>query len=195
MNLYSSEDQVEDIKQGQEYQWYGAVPNLIPSVTFQTRVRDESLGGDNPYRWEEVNTWDIFASRKVLVFSLPGAFTPTCSTMQLPQFERLAGKFYEKGIEAIYCISVNDAFVMNAWAKQQGLKEVNVLPDGNGKFTEDMGMLVSKQNLGFGNRSWRYAMVVDNGRITDFFMEAGKEDDHELDPYAYTNPNYILGQI
>jgi thioredoxin-dependent peroxiredoxin len=171
------------------------LPSHIPSGLFKTRVRDERVGGDNPYRWEDVSTWDIFASRRVLVFSLPGAFTPTCDTMQLPTFERLANKFYEKEIDAIYCISVNDAFVMNKWAESQNLQSVSVLPDGNGIFTEGMEMLVEKENLGFGKRSWRYAAVVDNGRITDWFIEEGKEDNCKDDPYVYTCPHFILSKL
>ena len=107
----------------------------VPNVTFHTRVRDEKLGGDNPYRWEDVTTDQIFKGRRVLIFSLPGAFTPTCSTYQLPDFEKLHGEFVAKGIEDIYCVSVNDSFVMNAWAKAQGIEKVKVIPDGSGDFT------------------------------------------------------------
>ena len=184
-----------------EYEMYAetsgwrTLPSHVPSVVFKTRVRDERVGGDNPYRWENLSTWDIFASRRVLVFSLPGAFTPTCDTMQLPEFERLADEFYSKEIDAIYCISVNDAFVMNKWAESQSLLGVRVLPDGNGIFTEGMEMLVDKENLGFGKRSWRYAAVVDNGRITDWFVEEGKDHNCEDDPYLYTNPQFILSKL
>lgn len=184
-----------------EYEMYAdpsgwrALPTHVPSGVFKTRVRDERVGGDNPYRWEDVSTWDIFASRRVLVFSLPGAFTPTCDTMQLPEFERLANEFYSKEIDAIYCISVNDAFVMNKWAESQNLLGVRVLPDGNGTFTEGMEMLVDKENLGFGKRSWRYAAVVDNGRITDWFIEESKDHNCEDDPYLYTDPNFILSKL
>ena len=172
-----------------------ALPSHVPSVVFKTRVRDESIGGDNPYRWQDVSTWDLFAGKKVVLFSLPGAFTPTCSTFQLPDFEKLAPDFYAKGFDEIYCVSVNDAFVMNKWAKENNLEYVQVIPDGNAKFTEEMQMLVDKENLGFGRRSWRYACVVDNGRITDWFIEEGKEDDCPLDPYMYTNPSYILDAV
>jgi peroxiredoxin len=174
---------------------WSALPTHIPSVTFQTRVRDESIGGDNPYRWQEVSTWDLFAGKKVVLFSLPGAFTPTCSTYQLPNFEKLAPDFYAKGVDEIYCVSVNDSFVMNKWAKENNLEYVQVIPDGNALFTERMQMAVDKRNLGFGLRSWRYACVVENGQITDWFIEEGKEDDCPLDPYMYTNPEYILSNI
>src|SRR6056300_402554 len=147
----------------------------VPPVTFQTRVRDESIGGDNPFRWQEVTTDDLFSGKKVILFSLPGAFTPTCSTYQLPDFEKLYPEFQAKGIDDIYCMSVNDSFVMNAWAKQQELQNVKVIPDGSGEFTRKMGMLVSKDNLGFGMRSWRYAVVVNDKTIEAEFIEPGFE--------------------
>ena len=174
------------------------VGEKVPAVTFKTRVRDESIGGDNPFRWQDVTTYDLFYKRKVVVFSLPGAFTPTCSTFQLPDFERLYPEFKEKGIDAIYCISVNDSFVMNKWAQQVvegGLSNVQVIPDGSGTFTEGMDMLVDKDNLGFGKRSWRYAMVVDDGVITHMFEEPGKSDNHPEDPYGVSSPQNVLENI
>jgi peroxiredoxin len=141
----------------------------LPNVTFKTRVRDESVGGPNPFRWEDKTTADYFAGKRVILFSLPGAFTPTCSTYQLPDFEKLHDEFKAQGIDGIYCISVNDAFVMNAWGKQQGLENVKLIPDGSGEFTRKMGMLVCKDNLGFGMRSWRYAAIVDDGVVTAWF--------------------------
>lgn len=161
-------------------------------VTFKMRVRDETLGGDNPFRWELVRSEDLFANKRVVLFSLPGAFTPTCSTYQLPNFEKLYQDFRNERIDDIYCISVNDAFVMNAWAKSQGLKNVKVIPDGSGTFTQQMGMLVDKDNLGFGYRSWRYAAVVENGLITHWFEEPGKMDNCPEDPYGVTAPEHIL---
>lgn len=169
-----------------------------PQVTFKTRVRDESIGGDNPYRWQDVTTDEIFGGKKVVVFSLPGAFTPTCSTYQLPDFERLYPEFVEKGIDEIYCISVNDSFVMNKWAQQVvegGLKNVKVIPDGSGTFTEQMGMLVDKDNLGFGKRSWRYAAVFEDGVLTQLFEEPGKCDNHPEDPYGISSPQNVLENI
>lgn len=169
-----------------------------PQVTFKTRVRDESIGGDNPYRWQDVTTDEIFGGKKVVVFSLPGAFTPTCSTYQLPDFERLYPEFVEKGIDEIYCISVNDSFVMNKWAQQVvegGLKNVKVIPDGSGTFTEQMGMLVDKDNLGFGKRSWRYAAVFNDGVLTQLFEEPGKCDNHPEDPYSVSSPQNVLENI
>jgi len=168
---------------------------LVPSVTFKTRVRDDSIGGDNPYRWEDVTTWDLFAGKRVVLFSLPGAFTPTCSTYQLPGFEEKFAEFKAFGIKDIYCVSVNDAFVMNAWAKAQKVKKVKVIPDGSGVFTRKMGMLVHKDNLGFGERSWRYACVVNNGKIEKWFIEAGAEDNCPVDPYGETAPENILNWL
>jgi len=168
---------------------------LVPSVTFKTRVRDDSIDGDNPYRWEDVTTWDLFAGKRVVLFSLPGAFTPTCSTYQLPGFEEKFAEFKALGIKDIYCVSVNDAFVMNAWAKAQKVKKVKVIPDGSGKFTRKMGMLVHKDNLGFGERSWRYACVVNNGKIEKWFIEPGAEDNCPVDPYGETAPENILNWL
>lgn len=167
----------------------------LPDVEFKMRVRDESIGGDNPYRWEMKRTADFFGGKKVVLFSLPGAFTPTCSTYQLPDFEKLFGAFQAKNVDEIYCLSVNDAFVMNQWARQQNLQHVKVLPDGSGRFTRLMGMLVDKDNVGFGHRSWRYAAVVDDGVITQWFEEPGFCDNCPDDPYGESSPQNILAHL
>ncbi len=167
----------------------------LPQVTFKTRVRDEAIGGDNPFRWQDMTTEDYFKGKRVVLFSLPGAFTPTCSTFQLPDFEKLAGDFEAKGIDAIYCLSVNDAFVMNAWAKQQNLKNVQVIADGAGEFTRKMGMLVCKDNLGFGMRSWRYAAIVNDGVVEAWFEEPGYADNCETDPYGESAPQNVLEKL
>ena len=138
---------------------------------------------------------DLFAAKRVVIFSLPGAFTPTCSAYQLPGFEEKYEEFDALGIDAIYCISVNDAFVMNAWAKDQGIKNVQLIPDGNAYFTRSMGMLVTKSNLGFGDRSWRYAAVVDNGIIEKLFVEEGQRDNADTDPYEATTPENVLEYV
>lgn len=164
----------------------------VPNVVFKTRVRDESVGGDNPYRWEDVKSKDLFKRKRVVLFSLPGAFTPTCSTYQLPNFEKLYPEFQKCGIKDIYCLSVNDAFVMNAWAKAQNLQNVKVIPDGSGQFTKKMKMLVKKDNLGFGVRSWRYAAIVKNGVIEKMFVEPGFEDNCATDPYGESSPENVL---
>jgi len=169
--------------------------NQLPNVTFRMRVRDESIDGPNPYRWEEVNSDVLFGNKSTLIFSLPGAFTPTCSTYQLPDFEKLYPQFKAIGIDEIYCMSVNDAFVMNAWAKDQGLENVKVLPDGSAQFTRQMGMLVDKDNLGFGQRSWRYAVYTVNGRIEKSWIEPGLRDNAEDDPYGETAPHKVLADL
>lgn len=168
--------------------------NQIPDVTFQTRVRDDSLFGDNPFRWEEVTTEELWGTGRHVVFSLPGAFTPTCSTYQLPDYEKLTadGEFAKYGIDTVNCISVNDAFVMNAWGKQQGIENIRLIPDGSGTFTRQMGMLVDKDNLGFGMRSWRYAMIIDNGFIETFLPEEGFSDNCPEDPYGESSPQNVL---
>jgi len=175
--------------------WTKYLPTHVPSVVFKTRVRDDSIEGPNPYRWEDVSTWDLFAGKRVVLFSLPGAFTPTCSTYQLPGFESSFAEFKALGIKDIYCISVNDAFVMNQWAKSQKLKKVKVIPDGSGEFTGRMNMTVAKDNLGFGNRSWRYACVVNNGKIEKWFIEPGMANNCETDPYGETSPENILNWL
>ena len=168
------------------------LPEVVPAVVFKTRVRDDSIEGPNPFRWEDKSTYDYFAGKRVVLFSLPGAFTPTCSTYQLPGFENNFAEFKSLGIKDIYCVSVNDAFVMNCWAKDQKIKKVKMIPDGSAKFTEAMQMDVYKDNLGFGRRSWRYACVVNNGLIEKWFVEPGMEDNCESDPYGETSPENIL---
>ena len=167
----------------------------LPKVTFKTRVRDESVGGPNPFRWQDMTTDDYFAGKKVVLFSLPGAFTPTCSTYQLPDFEKLHADFEAMGVDDICCVSVNDAFVMNAWGKSQGIENITLIPDGSGEFTRKMGMLVCKDNLGFGMRSWRYAAVIDDGVVTHWFEEPGYSDNCETDPYGESSPQNILEKL
>ena len=164
-------------------------------VTFHVRVRNEYLGGDNPYQWQKMTTDDYFKDKRVLIFSLPGAFTPTCSTMQLPGFEEYYDEIKATGIDEIYCISVNDSFVMNKWVIDQEIESVKVIADGSGEFTEGMGMLVKKDNLSFGERSWRYAALVNDGIVEMFWEEPGREDNCESDPYGETSPEQILSDI
>ncbi|MBY6089815.1 redoxin family protein [Pseudooceanicola sp. 502str34] len=164
----------------------------LPEVTFRTRVRDESIGGPNPFRWEDKTTADYFGGKRVILFSLPGAFTPTCSTYQLPGFENNAAKFAELGVDEIYCMSVNDSFVMNQWAKAQGIENVKVIPDGSGEFTRRVGMLVRKDNLGFGLRSWRYAAIIKDGVVEAWFEEPGICDNHGEDPYGVSSPENLM---
>ena len=168
-----------------------AVSDKVPQVVFKTRVRDESVGGDNPFVWKDVTTEEIFDGRRVAIFSLPGAFTPTCSSTHLPGFESKYDALRAKGVDEVYCISVNDAFSMFQWAEQLQVQKVQMLPDGNGEFSRKMGMLVKKENLGFGERSWRYSMLVDNGVITLLNAEEGKVDNCENDPFGCSDVNTL----
>jgi len=164
----------------------------VPDVTFKTRVRDESIGGDNPFKWYDLTTDELFANKNVVVFSLPGAFTPTCSTSHLPRYEELYNEFKALGVDEVVCVSVNDAFVMYQWGLKQGRKNVFLLPDGNGEFTRKMGMLVDKSNLGFGMRSWRYSMYVENKEIKKVFMEPGFDDNCPTDPFEVSDADTML---
>ena len=140
----------------------------VPNVTFRTREGHE---------WLDVTSAEIFAGRNVIVFSLPGAFTPTCSSSHVPRYNQLAPFFRAQGIDEVVCISVNDAFVMNEWQEDQNATDIRFLPDGNAQFTSKMGMLVDKQELGFGNRSWRYSMLVRDGEIEKMFIEPDSPGD------------------
>jgi thioredoxin-dependent peroxiredoxin len=165
----------------------------IPDVTLKTRVRDESISGPNPFRWQDRSTRDLFGAGRVVVFALPGAFTPTCTTEQCPAFERLYDDLRDAGADQVYCLSVNDAFVMYQWGKSLGLNKVVLVPDGSGAFTRRMGMLINKDHLGFGTRSWRYAMVVDDGVVTGWFEEPGINDvGADDDPYGESAPDRVL---
>ena len=167
----------------------------VPDVVFKTRIRDESVGGPNPYRWEDRGSKDIFGGKKVIVFALPGAFTPTCSSNHLPRYEELYDEFRKQGVDEIYCISVNDAFVMFQWGKQVGAKNVKMLPDGSAEFTRKMGMLVDKSNLGFGMRSWRYSMLVNDGKIEKMFIEPDFSDNCPTDPFEVSDADTMLAYL
>jgi peroxiredoxin (alkyl hydroperoxide reductase subunit C) len=155
---------------------------MVPSVTFRTRVHHE---------WVDVNSDDIFKGRTVVVFSLPGAFTPTCSSTHLPRFNELAPVFFENGVDEIVCMSVNDTFVMNEWARDQESDKVTLIPDGNGDFTDGMGMLVNKEDLGFGMRSWRYSMLVKDGVVEKMFVEPEVPGD----PFEVSDADTMLNYI
>jgi peroxiredoxin len=169
--------------------------NTVPNVTFKTRVRDESIGGDNPFRWQDKTTADIFAGKSVVIVALPGAFTPTCSSTHLPGYEAKYEELKAKGIDEVYCVSVNDAFSMYQWSKQLGVDKVKMLPDGNGDFTRGMGMLVKKENLGFGDRSWRYSMHVVDGVVQSQFAEAGVMDNCPEDPFEVSDVDTMLASL
>lgn len=169
----------------------------VPNVTFAFREGDEApadggcpIGGDFVFK----TTDDLFANKRVVVFSLPGAFTPTCSTYQLPGFEEQFALFQAKGIDAIYCVSVNDAFVMNEWARSLNIKNVRVIPDGVGMFTEGMGMTVDMSHIGFGRRSRRYAAVIDNGQVQHMFVEP-ESSETDPDPYGVSSPESVLKHL
>lgn len=167
----------------------------VPEVTFKTRVRDESVGGSNPYRWQDVAAHELFAGKNVVLFGLPGAFTPTCSSTHAPGYERHYEDFKALGVDEVYCLSVNDAFVMKQWADKLGLQHVKMIPDGNAAFTRAMGMLVKKENLGFGERSWRYSMYVEDGTIKKIFIEPGFTDDCADDPFEVSDAETMLAYL
>lgn len=154
----------------------------VPRVVF--KVRDDQ-------EWHLRTTNQIFSDRTVVVFSLPGAFTPTCSSSHLPRYNALANTFKEQGVDEIVCVSVNDTFVMNAWAAEQEADNITLIPDGNGDFTRSMGMLVDKTELGFGERSWRYSMLVKDGVIEKMFIEP----DVEGDPFEVSDADTMLNYI
>lgn len=140
----------------------------VPNVTFHTRQGDA---------WVDVTSAELFDNKTVVLFSLPGAFTPTCSSTHLPRYNELACEFKALGVDDIVCVSVNDTFVMNAWKADQESENITVIPDGNGEFTEGMGMLVGKEAIGFGKRSWRYSMLVKNGVVEKMFIEPEEPGD------------------
>ena len=154
----------------------------VPEVTFRTRRGHE---------WVDISSAEIFTGKTVVVFSLPGAFTPTCSSSHVPRYNQLAPAFRANGVDEIICISVNDAFVMNEWRSDQKAENITFLPDGNGEFTQAMDMLVDKGELGFGYRSWRYSMLVSNGIIVKMFIEPEVQGD----PYEVSDADTMLEYI
>lgn len=154
----------------------------VPQVIFRTRHNND---------WQPVSSNDIFAGKRVIVFSLPGAFTPTCSSTHLPRYNELAGVFKEQGIDEIICISVNDGFVMESWGQDQDAANIRLLPDGNGEFSEGMGMLADMSELGFGKRSWRYSMLVNDGTIEKMFIEPVKPGD----PFEVSDADTMLDYV
>ena len=154
----------------------------VPQVVFRTRAGNE---------WKNLTTDELFKGKTVVVFSLPGAFTPTCSSTHLPRYNELAPAFFANGVDAILCVSVNDAFVMNEWAKDQECQNVTLIPDGNGEFTDGMGMLVDKADLGFGKRSWRYSMLVRDGMVEKMFIEPQKPGD----PFEVSDADTMLAYV
>lgn len=164
----------------------------VPQVDFNMRVEIDEAPG---FEWQTVSSMDIFKGKRIVLFGLPGAFTPTCSSTHLPGYDDNYETILEHGIDDVYCLSVNDAFVMNAWFKQLDVKNVKSLPDGSGKFTRTLGMLVDKDNLGFGMRSWRYSAIIDDGMLAHMFVEPGLRDNADNDPFevsdVYTMIEYL----
>ena len=154
----------------------------VPDVIFKTRIKDQ---------WLDVSSADVFSGKTVALFALPGAYTPTCSSSHLPRFNELAPVFRQHGVDEVVCLSVNDAFVMNEWALSQETGKLRLLPDGNGLFSEGMGMLVDKSDLGFGRRSWRYSMLVRDGVIEKMFIEPEKDGD----PFEVSDADTLLGFV
>ena len=167
------------------------LPEEIPQATFHRRITHATEG----FKWTTLTTDDLFKDKTVIVFGLPGAFTPTCSGQQLPGFEELYSEFRELGIDDIYCVSVNDTFVMEEWKEKQEIVNVKLIPDGSGEFTIKMGMDVRKDNLGFGMRSWRYAAIVTDGTIVKSFVEEGFQDNAEDDPYDISTPENVMQHV
>ena len=172
---------------------------LIIDHIFKFRIGDTDEKGGCTFiggEWKDVSTKELFGDKKVVIFSLPGAFTPTCSGQQLPTYDEMYSQFKDKGIDDVYCVSVNDAFVMNAWARDLGIKNVKMIPDGDGTFTRSMGMLVNKPKQGFGMRSWRYAAIVNDGTIDQMFIEPGQNDfSDDDDPYTVSSPEHVLSKL
>ena len=172
---------------------------IIIDHIFKFRIGDTDEKGGCTFiggEWKDVSTKELFGDKKVVIFSLPGAFTPTCSGQQLPTYDEMYSQFKDKGIDDVYCVSVNDAFVMNAWARDLGIKNVKMIPDGDGTFTRSMGMLVNKPKQGFGMRSWRYAAIVNDGTIENMFIEPGQNDfSDDDDPYTVSSPEHVLSKL
>ena len=184
--------------------------DAVPKVVFKCRVRDESLGGPNPFTWKDVSSEDLFKGKRAVVFSLPGAFTPTCSSTHLPGYEKEYEAMKKLGIDDVYCLSVNDAFVMRQWGISQGLekvdkdatsplnpgnfKNVKLLPDGACLFTRGMGMsVVWEKERGFGERSWRYSAVLNDMKIEKLFVEGGSpKQDFGPDPFEVSDASTML---
>lgn len=154
----------------------------VPQVTFRTRRNHE---------WVDVTTDEVFRGKTVVVFALPGAFTPTCSSTHVPRYNQLTPAFKQQGVDEVICISVNDAFVMNEWRTEQKAFNVTFLPDGNGDFSRGMGLLVPKNELGFGERSWRYSMLVKDGVVEKMFIEPNKPGD----PFEVSDADTMLAYI
>lgn len=165
----------------------------VPNVTFKTRVSTDEAPG---FKWQDVTSIDLFRGKRVALFSLPGAFTPTCSSVHLPGYEAGYKELTQDlGLDDVYCISVNDSFVMNAWFKSLDVTNVKPIPDGSGEFTRKLGFLVHKDNLGFGMRSWRYSMVVNDGVVEMMWIEPGMMDNCPNDPFEVSDVDTMISWL
>ena len=169
-----------------------SIGKKVPKVVFKARKRDNNVKGKNKFSWHDLTSDKIFSKKRVVVFALPGAFTPTCSSTHLPGFEQKYDEIKKQNVDEVYCLSVNDAFVLFKWCRDLKVKKVKMLPDGNGIFTKKMGALVNKKNLGFGKRSWRYSMVVDDGIIEKIFVEKGFRNNCKTDPFEVSDADTML---
>ena len=160
-----------------------------PLVTFKSRIQIDEAPG---FAWQDMKTSEMFNGRRVVLVALPGAFTPTCSSTHLPGYEAAYKEIRELGIDDVYCISVNDSFVMNSWFKSLSVENIIPVPDGAGEFTRKMGFLVDKSNIGFGYRSWRYSMVIDNGIVEQMFIEPGFNDNVDGDPFTVSDAQTMV---
>ena len=171
----------------------------IPNITFKTRVGDLAENGECTFengKWVDLTTTTLFQNKKVILFSLPGAFTPTCTSKQLPGFETMCKTFkISHNIDEVYCVSVNDSFVMNAWAHASNIQNVKMIPDGNGELTRALDMLVTKEAIGFGYRSWRYAAIINDGEVEKLFVEPGRDINDPSDPYGVSSPENVLSYL
>ena len=171
----------------------------IPNITFKTRVGDLAENGECTFengKWVDVTTTTLFQNKKVILFSLPGAFTPTCTSQQLPGFETHCKTFkISHNIDEVYCVSVNDSYVMNAWAHASNIQNVKMIPDGNGELTKALDMLVTKEAIGFGYRSWRYAAVINDCEIEKMFIEPGRDINDPSDQYGVSSPENVLSYL
>jgi len=167
----------------------------VPKITFKTRREIDEAPG---YEWYDLTSAEMFTGKRVVLFALPGAFTPTCSSTHLPGYEMEYDKLLELGMDEVYCLSINDTFVMNSWMSSQEVTKVKPVPDGTGEFTRRLGFLVDKSNIGFGMRSWRYSMIIDDGVVEEMFVEPGLCDNADGDPFevsdVYTMLEYLQGE-
>ena len=169
--------------------------NLTPTVPDFEITKRVLRSDTGDYEWVKLNKANLFDGKRVVIFGLPGAFTPTGSTQQLPGYEKMYSDFRAAGIDDIYCFTVNDCFVTNEWQIDQGIVNVKIIPDGSAEFTIKMGMDVRKDNLGFGIRSWRYAAIIDEGQLVQSFVEPGFKDNAEGDPYDVSAPEVVLDSV